>query len=189
MQTLRPMDERGVANLDGDDANRRAASRFGTRHAWVAALDTLLLIAYMVLQEPGPASGFVFHEWIGLGFIPLFIIHVVLSWSWITTTWGRLRSDRAPRARINFLLNAALFVMMTVVVVSGLVISEYALPAAGVHTHGTRRWDQLHNFTSSLITPVVALHLALNWSWIKRAMARYLTRSGRRRAGKVEASA
>ena len=63
--------------------------------------------------EPG-ATGFVWHEWFGLGFIPLFVVHIVLSWRWITTAWGRIGSDPAPRARINFLLNIALFVMMTV---------------------------------------------------------------------------
>ena len=150
-----------------------------TRHAWVATLDVVLLFAYIVLQEPGNATGFIWHEWVGLAFIPLFVIHIVLSWSWITATWGRIGTDPAPRARINFLLNVSLFVMMTVVVVTGLVISQYALPLLGITSHGSQRWEQLHNFSSSLITIVVALHLALNWSWIKRAMRRYLVRSGR----------
>jgi hypothetical protein len=149
----------------------------GARHAWVAALDTVLLFVYIALQEPGGATGFVWHEWVGLAFIPLFALHVVLSWRWIATTWDRAWSNTAPRARINFLLNAALFVMMTIVVVTGVVISAYALPAAGVTMPSSQRWEQFHNFTSSLITPVVALHLALNWSWIARALRRYLTRS------------
>lgn len=155
-----------------------------SRHAWVAVLDVVLLLAYLVLQEPGNATGFVWHEWVGLAFIPLFVVHIMLSWSWIATTWGRIGGDPAPRARINFLLNVSLFVMMAVVVITGLVISQYALPALGVASHGSQRWEQLHNFTSSLITIVVALHLALNWSWIKRAMRRYLTRS--RRNGGIE---
>ena len=161
-----------TASLPADKPVRRG---LGTRHAWVAALDTILLIAYIALQEPGGATGFEWHEWIGLAFIPLFILHIVLSWSWVATTWGRVWTGRTPRARINFLLNVSLFVMMTIVIVSGLVISEYALPAAGVATRGTQRWEQFHNFTSSLITPVIALHLALNWSWIKRTLRLYLT--------------
>ena len=163
-----------------------ATSRLGTRHAWVAALDTVLLIMYAVLQEPGGASGFKFHEWIGLAFILPLILHIVVSWDWVTTTWKRALDSEAPRARINFLLNTALFVMMVVIVVSGLVISEYALPAVGIKTSAQLRWEQLHNFTSSLIAPVVALHLALNWNWIKRAIRRYLTPAGRRRLADVE---
>jgi hypothetical protein len=164
-------------------------ARLGTRHAWVAVLDSVLLVAYIVLQEPDGTSGFKFHEWIGVAFIPLFAIHIVVSWSWIVTTWGRAQRNPAPRARINFLLNAALFVMMVVVIVSGLVVSEYALPAVGIRTQGTQRWEQLHNFTSSLIAPVVALHVALNWNWIKRAARRYLTPAGRRRLNDVEDAA
>ena len=155
----------------------RTTSWFGSRHAWIAGIDTVLLFAFLALQEPGGATGFVWHEWVGLAFIPLFVVHVVLSWSWIVTTWGRIWSEPASRARINYLMNAALFVMMTVVVVSGLVISEYALPAAGISTHATERWERLHNSTSSLLTVVVALHVALNWSWITRALRRYLSPS------------
>jgi hypothetical protein len=165
--------------------SRRGTAAQLTRHAWVASLDVALPLAYIALQEPGGATGFVLHEWVGLAFIPLFVIHIVLSWSWVVTTWRRVWRDRAPRARINFLLNVALFIMMSVVIVSGLVISEYALPAVGVASRGNQRWEQFHNFTSSLITPVVALHLALNWSWIERSLRRY---SGRlvQHPGKAE---
>ena len=51
----------------------------GTRHAWVAVLDVVLLFAYIALREPGGATGFVWHEWFGLGFIPVFVVHIVLS--------------------------------------------------------------------------------------------------------------
>ena len=160
-----------------------------SRHAWVATLDVVLLLAYVILQEPGNATGFVWHEWVGLAFIPVFVLHIVLSWSWIRTTWSRLGPEPAPRARINFLLNVSLFVMMAVVVITGLVISQYALPGLGVPQHGSQRWEQLHNFTSSLITVVVALHVALNWSWIKRAFRRYVTRSHRGEPMDVEDAA
>jgi len=148
-----------------------------SRRGWIAALDTVLLVAYIALQEPAGATGFVLHEWIGLGLIPLVLLHIVLSWRWIATTWHRVWSDPAPRARINFLLNVSLFTMMAIVIVSGLFVSEYALPAAGVAMRGTQRWEQVHNLTSSLITPVVALHLALNWNWIARSLRRYVARS------------
>lgn len=154
----------------------------GTRRAWIAGLDTVLLVAYVALQEPGGATGFVLHEWIGLGFIPLFVLHLVLSRRWIVATWHRLWKPSTLRARINFLLNLSLFTMMSIVIVSGLVVSEYALPAAGVHTAQTQRWEQLHNFTSSLIAPIIALHLALNWDWIVRTALRYSGRSAPRPA-------
>lgn len=144
-----------------------------SRHAWVAILDCVLLVTYVLLQEPGSATGFVWHEWVGVAFIPLFVAHIVLSWNWIVSNWRRALGNSAPRARINYLLNASLFVLMAIVVVSGIVVSEYAVPAMGVASMGNRRWEQFHNFSASLVIPVAALHLALNWSWIARAWRRY----------------
>jgi cytochrome b561 len=144
------------------------------RHAWVAILDTAMLAAFLALMAPGASTGFEWHEWIGVAFIPLFILHVVLSWTWVVGTWRRLWTGTHPRARLNFLLNTSLTVMMVTVIVSGLVVSDYALPAAGIPAAGTDRWRQLHNFTSSLILIVVGLHMAVNWSWIKGAFKRYV---------------
>lgn len=156
--------------------NGASPSRRLSRHAWVAILDTVLLITYIALQEPGGATGFVWHEWVGLAFIPLFALHIVLSWNWIASNWRRAIENSAPRARINYLLNLSLFVLMAIVVVSGVVVSEYAVPAMGVAPMGNRRWEQFHNFSASLVIPVAALHLALNWSWIQRAWRRYVSR-------------
>jgi hypothetical protein len=124
-------------------------------------------------MTPGAATGFTWHEWLGLAFIPLVSLHVLLSWGWVRKTWRRLRLATHPKARLNFLINSALAVMVTVVVVSGLMISEAALPAMGISTMATRRWEQLHNLTSSYLLIVVGLHLGLNWSWIAGAFRRY----------------
>ena len=145
-----------------------------SRHAWVAILDTTMLVAFLALMEPGAATGFEWHEWLGVAFVPLFVLHIVLSWSWTAGTWRRLWTGTHPRARLNFLLNASLTVMMVIVIVSGLVVSDYALPALHLRAAGTDRWRQFHNFTSSLILVVVGLHVALNWSWIKGALRRYV---------------
>ena len=133
-----------------------------------------MLLAFAALMTPAMATGFAWHEWLGLAFIPLFILHLWLSWSWVRNTWRRLRLDTHPRARLNFLINSALAVMLTVVIASGLVISEAALPAMGISTAATQRWEQLHNLTSSYLLIVVGLHLGLNWSWIAGALRRYV---------------
>ncbi|MGH7654135.1 MAG: DUF4405 domain-containing protein [Gemmatimonadaceae bacterium] len=141
-----------------------------------------MLIAFAALESPGNASSYRLHEWIGLAFIPMFALHIVFSWSWIIGAWRRVRERTEQRARLNFLLNGALCVMMVVIIVSGLVISDYVLPAAGIRTVGTQRWQQLHNFTSSLILPVVGLHAGLNWIWIRGAFRRYVVSPFKRHA-------
>lgn len=133
-----------------------------------------MLVAFCGLMAPATATGFAWHEWAGLAFIPLVTLHVWLSWSWVRNTWRRLRLDTHPRSRLNFLINGALGVMVAVVIVSGLVISEAALPSMGISTAATQRWEQLHNLTSSYLRIVAGLHLGLNWSWIAGAVRRYL---------------
>ena len=161
--------------------------RLFTRHAFIAVVDSAMFVAFLALMAPGASTGFVWHEWIGVAFIPFFVVHLVLSWTWITTTFGRLRTDADSRARINFLLNTSLFIMRVVVIVSGLVVSDYVFPALGLPPGSSGRWRQLHNFTSSLILPVVGLHVALNWTWIRNAYRRYFVLPWRGRPAEPEA--
>lgn len=145
-------------------------------------MDTCLLVAFCALMEPGGVTGFRWHEWLGLAVIPLLVVHPLLSWAWVRNTWRRVWLKTHPRARLNFLLNSAIAVMMLVVIVSGLVISDAALPAMGIVTRGTTRWRQLHNLTSNFLLVVVGLHLGLNWSWIAGALRRYLGITLKRKA-------
>ena len=147
---------------------------------WVALLDLTMLLAFLVLLDPGATTGFVLHELLGLAVVPVFTMHVIISWDWIVSAWRRVRTANIARVRLSFLLNTALLAMMLVIVVSGLVISNYAMPWA--QQRGVARWEQLHNMTSSLIIPVAGLHLGLNWSWIRGAMRRYF--GGRRGAAR-----
>lgn len=41
-------------------------------------LDTLMFAAFVALSAPGGATGFVIHEWIGLAFVGVIVLHVVL---------------------------------------------------------------------------------------------------------------
>ena len=166
-----------VLNTGTDEPGARAA------YAWVAALDLTMLFAFLVLLDPGATTGFVLHEWLGLAVVPVFTVHVIISWDWIVSAWRRVRTSNIARVRLGFLLNSALLAMVLVIVVSGLVISNYAMPWA--RRPGVAQWEQLHNMTSSLIIPVAGLHLGLNWSWIRWAMRRGIG-GGRGAAGRTE---
>lgn len=149
------------------------------RHAAMAIIDTATFIVFLALSSPGAVTGFVVHEWFGIAFIPLVVLHLALSWGWIAPTFRRAFSSDHGKSRINLLLNTTLLVMMTVATISGLVISDYVLPGAGLPTSNDPRWRNVHNMTASLVLVVVGLHVALNWTWIRAAFRRYLTRSAR----------
>ena len=129
-------------------------------------LDALLLVVCLILLAPR-ASGLRWHEWLGVAVVPALVLHLLLSWTWITVALRRIFSTAGSlRGRINLLLNTALFVAFVVELVSGLVISQVSLPFLGVHTLDDWAWRRLHNQTTSWIRLFIALHVAMNWRWI-----------------------
>ena len=129
-------------------------------------LDAALFVVCLVLLAPR-FSGLRWHEWLGVVIVPAVILHLLLSWTWITVALRRLFSaDGSIRGRINLLLNSALFVAFVVELVTGLVISQAALPWLGVHTLDDWAWRRLHNQTTQWIRIFIALHVAMNWRWI-----------------------
>jgi hypothetical protein len=135
------------------------------------SLDALLLVVCLVLLAPR-FSGLHWHEWLGVVVIVPLLLHLLLSWTWIVVAFRRIfSSDGSLRGRINLLLNVALFVAFVVELVSGLVISQAALPFFGIHTLDDWAWRRLHNQTTTWIRILVALHVAMNWQWIYTTIA------------------
>jgi hypothetical protein len=55
---------------------------------------------------------------------------------------------------------------MTLVVLSGLMVSEVALPYLGLRPAPLRAWRDLHGVLATIAVAFVGLHLALNGDWI-----------------------
>jgi hypothetical protein len=127
-------------------------------------LDTILLLALIVLMEP--RSSLTVHEWLGLIVLAPIAIHLLFAWTWITTTLARLKAKGAWRLRINAVLNTALFIAFMVTIVSGTMESLVALPALGVPSYYDESWRRLHNDWSLYFQLLAGLHLAMNWTWI-----------------------
>jgi cytochrome b len=128
-------------------------------------LDVILLILTAAL-ETVPFTGLTLHEWLGMAISLLILIHILLSWTWIAASSRRLTAPRAGRTRVNYLLNFCLFASVSAVIVSGLFISEVALPAPGIKTvAGDFGWGNIHGHFSDFVFIFVGLHLAINWDW------------------------
>ena len=128
-------------------------------------LDILLLAAFAFLEEPRLTSlgG---HEWLGLAFTVAVVIHLVVNWRWIVATVARIRTPDTRRARTSAALNALLFVMIVITVLSGIASSEVVLPLTGFAPSELGAWQHMHNLVSQLTMGVVGLHIALNWDWV-----------------------
>jgi hypothetical protein len=135
---------------------------------WLSlCLDSAMLAAAIVLGtglRPFPLG---IHEGLGVLFVAALLLHLLLQWSWVASATGQLRAPRTPRVRINYTLNALLFICMTFALASGFVISRAVLPALGMHPSGNFVWTKVHKLFSTLVIVIVGLHLGMNWHWIK----------------------
>src|ERR1043166_1332575 len=135
---------------------------------WLSlCLDSAMLASAIVLGaglRPFPLG---IHEWLGVFFVAALLLHLLLQWSWITSATGQWRAPRTPRVRINYTLNALLFICMTFALASGFVISRAVLPSLGMHPSGNFVWTKVHKLFSTLAIMIVGLHLGMNWYWVK----------------------
>jgi hypothetical protein len=134
-------------------------------------LDALLLVLFLLLLAPR-LTGLPTHEWIGLVLAIPILVHLIFSWAWISTGTKRLLGNVPPRSRVNYGINAVLFVLTTVEIVSGVVISQVALPFMGIATINDRSWRALHNLTLNWLLLALGLHVAINWEWVVAALRR-----------------
>jgi hypothetical protein len=133
-----------------------------TRSRLALYLDLWLLVALLLLFSPR-LTGLPIHEWLGIALALSVVLHLLLSWSWISAATRAFVTGAKPRSRINFALNWLLFVLITLEITSGLMISAAALPAAGIHTVNDRSWRALHNLALNWTLLVLGFHVAMNW--------------------------
>ncbi len=148
----------------------RSSSRFGRGAA--IYIDVALVIVLLLLFSPR-LTGLPLHEWLGIALgVPL-LVHLLLSWSWIRVATARFATRSRGRARANYVLNWLLFILVVIEVVSGIVISNVALPAIGVSTINDRAWRALHNQTLNGTMLLIGIHVAMNWRLLAAGVRRY----------------
>jgi cytochrome b len=152
-------------------------------------VDSAIFLAFLVAMAPR-FSGLVVHEWLGIAFGAAITTHLLLHWQWIVEVTKRFFSKAQWSARINYILNALLFIDVTLIIFSGLMISEVALPLVGIQLAQSGIWRGLHGIVANLFLVLVALHVALHWQWIVNMFKRFvLVPLAPRRAPQLSAGA
>jgi len=146
-------------------------------------VDIAIFAAVMVAMAPH-FSGVAIHEWLSIALGAAIVTHLLLHWQWIVEVTLRLFRGAQASARVNYALNAVLFVDMTVIIFTGLLISRVALPLIGIQTAPGGAWRQLHSLSSDAFLVLLGLHIALHWSWIVNTVKRLF--GGRPGAAKRE---
>ncbi len=146
-------------------------------------VDSALALAVLLLMSI-ILTGLALHEWLGLALIVTLLVHLLSNWAWIVATLRRCRGALPLQVRMNFILNAVLFITMTVVIASGLLISRVALPFLGLDVRPNTFLSIVHLVSADLLLIVAGLHLGLNWKWIILAVRRQMIAPLRRRVGR-----
>jgi hypothetical protein len=138
-------------------------------------IDIFVFLLFSTASAP-QATGLAFHEWISLAFIPVIIIHLLMSWSWVVGTTLRVFKKRPGTVRFNHLWDTLLFVTMTNVIFSGVVVSEVVLPRMGIPIVPDPFWLAVHDFSSKFFLLFLGIHLAMHWKWVVDGFKRYIAR-------------
>lgn len=137
------------------------------------AVDCAIFVAFLVAMAPR-FSGLAIHEWLSLAFGVVIMVHLLLHWQWIVEITKRFFRRTTWMARTNYVLNSLLFIAMTIVMVSGLLISEIALPSMGIAVMENFEWRRIHTMSADTTVFLVGLHVALHWHWVWNALKRYV---------------
>ena len=136
-------------------------------------IDVIIFIAFLIAMEPN-ASGITVHEWLATSLIAVLIVHLLLSWDWITNITSRFIGKINNTSRINYILNWLLFIDGTVIMLSGFLISQSLMPFLGIQLPQGFAWRRLHDVSANSFLVLLGLHTALHWSWIVDTFNRYV---------------
>jgi hypothetical protein len=152
--------------------NLKARTRF-----W---LDLFLFVSFLIFMQPA-LTGITVHEWFATATLLTFLLHVLSQWDWIIAVGRRFFQKFFHQSRLNFILDVLLFISMTTLMLSGLLISRSLLPALGFPVAPNFFWRRIHNVSANLTLLVVAIHVGLHWDWIMNTAKRLLKQVGRKR--------
>lgn len=136
-------------------------------------VDVVLAIVFLVVLSPS-FTGRSIHEWLGLAVGGTVIVHLLLHWDWILTTTTRFLRQINTMARINYIVNSLLLILLTVAVLSGLMISQSISQVFGYARSGNSIWREIHATSASLLLILIGVHLALNWKWVVHSVAQFV---------------
>ena len=144
-----------------------------TRTNWW--VDLVVLLSFLIATAPR-LTGVPIHEWLSAALAATVVVHLLLHWSWIVKLTRRFISGASRRSRLNYTLDWLIFIGFTVIMISGLLISQAILPFFGWPMPHDAYWRWIHDVSTDLTLLLGGLHLALHWDWIVKTTARGLGR-------------
>jgi hypothetical protein len=135
-------------------------------------VDAAIFVGFLLATDPH-ATGQTIHEWLGIAFGVGIITHLLLHWKWIVNVVRRFFTRLPGQVRINSILNSLLFIAMTLIIFSGVMISKVVLRTFGLTGQHDGIWRVVHSTATNIALIIVGLHVALHWKWIVSTIKRY----------------
>ena len=140
------------------------------------SVDVGTFAAFLIATAPR-FSGIAIHEWLSIALAATLIVHLLLNWAWIVSITRRLFSKALEhKKRVNYVLNALLFIDFVVIMATGIVISEVALPQLGIQIPRAMAWRGIHGLASDAGVIILGLHLGLHWQWLVGTISRHVVK-------------
>jgi len=137
-------------------------------------LDTSTFIAFILAMQPH-GTGVPIHEWGSIALSVAIIAHLVLHWDWISGITRKLLGRLPAETRFSYVLNLLFYIDMTLIILSGLLISKSVLPALGLQVdEHAGPWRRLHGLSADAGIIILALHVAVHRKWIASSFKRYV---------------
>lgn len=124
----------------------------------------------MILVLIPQSTGIPIHEWASFIILMPFFLHLIINWNWIADNSAKFLKKQPNKTRFDYVLNWLLYLLMIIVMVSGIVISESALPSIGINFEPDGFWSKTHDVSAAFLMVVFGIHIALHWKWIVGAI-------------------
>jgi len=138
-------------------------------------VDGTIFVGFLVAMNPR-MTGIAVHEWLTVTAMAVVITHLLLSWDWIVQVTKRFLKMSAIRPRLNYVLNLLLFIDVTLIMYTGLMISQSVVPALGLALPRNFTMRGLHELAANLFILLLGLHVGLHWNWILDTFRRHVVR-------------
>lgn len=116
-------------------------------------IDIVIFAGFLVAWDPN-STGIAVHEWLTIGGIAALVVHLLLSWNWIVEIGVRFFGVLPPRTRFSYILNLLLFVDMTLIMFTGIMISRAVMPFLHIPVQHNPLWRGMHDATANIFCAV-----------------------------------
>jgi hypothetical protein len=148
---------------------------------WI--LDALLFTGFLVSFSLD-LTGLPVHQWIGVFCGLLAVFHLVIHRDWAAAVTRRFFKKTSCQARTYYLLDAAIMLGFSLIVMTGTVISTWLNLALTNYA----AWVDFHVTTAIVTLLLVVLKIGLHWRWIVRVATQPIFRPAAQPAARLKPS-